>query len=180
MKLATAPCTVSTVICPSSAISLSFSISWAAASKLPSTRAAISSTASWLADKPAWDNRWRIHCGSWWVSTGQICTNWVCGPSISALPHLVFCALPSSLGRLINSRVSSAGREQYSIRAAAPLSPGLPEGRRSSSRRLWANSDMLAPACSNEPQSKLASALNTWRSSKPCWRAVLRMASAAS
>ena len=29
---------------------------------------------------------------------------------ISALAHLLFCVLPSSLGKLISSRVSSAGR----------------------------------------------------------------------
>ncbi len=177
---ATAACTVAASIWLPSASSLSFSISWAAASRLPSTRAAISSRASGLADRPAWDRRWRIHCGNWWTSTGQTWMNCAALPSIRALAHLVFCVLPSSLGRLSRSTVSSGGRCRYSWRIAAPLSPGLPEGRRSSIRRFSANSDRLAPASSSKPQSKLASALNTWRSPKSRSRQAWRMASQAS
>ena len=94
--------------------------------------------------------------------------------------HLPAWALLQSF--VVMSRVTpGGGSAQNSLMTAAPSLPGLPVGKRSSTRRWLLNSPMLPNEAASADQSKSrASASNTSRSSQPLARAWTRTASAAS
>ena len=60
--------------------------------------------------------------------------------------------------------VSGGGRSQQACSAAAPSTPGLPPGMRSSRMRRAAKSDCELPANASSPHLKPASAVSTSRS----------------
>jgi len=88
---------------PSAFTSRSRSISWMAASRLPSMRSTSASTASRDADRPAFLKRSLIQRGICPTSIGQTCTN---TPAASrALNHVVRCVAASSFGSTSNKAV---------------------------------------------------------------------------
>ena len=178
LLFATAPLTSAAVTSPAPSNNRSFSISCPAASRLPSTRSAISATASRSGLSPAWRMRAAIQPGNSRNATGQTGTLTPLASSVFA--HLDDCALRSSLGPLTTSIKSGPVLSTRSTIACPPARPGLPVGNRSSMIRFSANRDRLAPELVSCPQSNPAAAICRSLAVNPWARAASRIASSAS
>ena len=131
------------------------SMSWTAASRLPSTRSASIATASRLVLMPAILSRALSQAGSSSRLRGQTLTSRAF--AVSLLNHLVEVAALSSFGPRIMTAISSFGLSTNCCSAFFPSSSGFAEANRSSMIRLSANKERLLASCRKLSQSKFLS-----------------------